>query len=397
MFAISLEGIDTSVALTVAERLRTAVVEATDVPLTVSIGLADFPKDAGSKDELLHKAGLALQQAKLRGKNRVYFFERKALPYKGDLPKVLIVDDDERSLKLLSGLLHGLECEIIKSTSGTECLHLLEKVDIDLVLLDVMMPGIDGFEVCRHIKQHENSRMIPVIFVTALDDREAKIRGIEAGADDFITKPPNKLELMARTKTLINLKRVNNNLTSVENVLFSLANSVEAKGVNTQGHIERVANMAVMLGERLDLSQKEIKALRFGGMLHDIGKIGIPEQVLNKPGPLSPEESALMKEHPEIGYKICLPLKKVLGPALNVIRYHHEKLDGNGDPDGLKGDELPVVSRIMAVVDIYDALISDRPYRQGLPKEETLTILRREAQDGKLDSMIVESLIAMLS
>jgi putative two-component system response regulator len=268
-------------------------------------------------------------------------------------------------------------------------------MDIDVILLDVMMPGIDGFEVCRRIKGNPATRMIPIIFVTALDDTDSRVEGIEAGGDDFITKPVNKIELLARTKSLIGVKRLNNNLASIEDVLFSLAITVEAKDAYTQGHIERVGNVAVLLGRKIGVSKKDIEALRFGGTLHDIGKIGVPEDILNKPGPLTDKEFEIMKTHADIGYKICSPLKKNLGPALDVIRHHHEKLDGSGYPDGLKGDEIPMVARIMAVADIYDALITDRPYRKGMSKEKAFGIINKEAGEGKLDPEVVKCLLTM--
>ena len=281
----------------------------------------------------------------------------------------------------------------VKAFNGADALHMLTKTEVDVVLLDIMMPGIDGYEVCRRIKGNPATRMIPVVLVTALDDMDSKIKGIEAGADDFITKPVNKLELLARTKSLINVKKLNSSLTSIENVLFSLAITVEAKDAYTQGHIERVANVAVMLGRKMGLSPADAEALRFGGTLHDIGKIGVPHEVLNKPGPLDDDEWDVMKSHSDTGYRICSPLKKSLGSALDIIRHHHEKLDGTGYPDGLKGDEVSMVARVMAVADIYDALITDRPYRKGMPKEKAFGILGKEAEEGKLDSDVVNCLL----
>jgi putative two-component system response regulator len=268
---------------------------------------------------------------------------------------------------------------------------------VDLIILDVLMPEMDGIEVCYALKGNEATRMIPIILITALHDMDTKIRGIEAGADDFIPRPVNEVELLARVKSLIRLKKLNNNLTSIENVLFSLANTVEAKDISTQGHIERVSNLAVMLGKKMELPAPKIEALRFGGMLHDIGKLGIPGELLNKPQPLDSEENELMKRHPEIGYKICLPLKKVLGPALDIIRHHHEKLDGSGYPDGLQGNAISLEARIMAVIDMYDALITDRPYRKGLSKERVLEILHQEARDGKVDRDVVKHLTAIVT
>jgi putative two-component system response regulator len=204
------------------------------------------------------------------------------------------------------------------------------------------------------------------------------------------------MELLARTKSLIKLKRLNDNLASIEYVLFPLAKAVEAKDEYTQDHVERVSKLAMDLGNKMGLSERELEALRYGGILHDIGKIGIPGQILNKPGPLNSEEWEVMKNHPVAGYDICLPLKKNLGSALEVIRHHHEKLDGSGYPDGLKNEEISTAARIMAVVDIYDALVTDRPYRKGMPLEKAVEILRHDANNQKLDPAVVNYLIEVV-
>jgi putative two-component system response regulator len=233
--------------------------------------------------------------------------------------------------------------------------------------------------------------------LTALDDIPSKVKAIESGADDFMNKPPNKMELFARIKSLVSLKRTNSKMTSIRNVIFSLANTVEAKDGYTQGHIERVSNLAVCIGKRIGLTEPEIEALKLGGALHDIGKIAVPDQILNKPGPLSPEEWEIMRKHTDIGFKICLPLKDNLGIALSVVRHHHEKLDGSGYPDALKGDQIPMVARIMAVVDIYDALITDRPYRKGMSQADAIRILEEDGQKGKLDSGVIGHLKTFIS
>jgi putative two-component system response regulator len=261
-----------------------------------------------------------------------------------------------------------------------------------MVLLDVMMPRMDGFEVCRRIKGSENTRMIPVVMVTALDDTEARVKAIELGADDFVTKPPNRIELQARVKSLIKVKILNNTLTSLESVLFSLANTVEAKDEYTKGHTLRVSELSVQLAKKMNLSKNDINAIKIGGIIHDVGKIGVPKAIINKPGRLEPEELEIMKTHPYIGYKICTPLKKSLGMVLDIIYYHHEKLDGSGYPIGLKGEDIPEGAKVLAVADIYDALTSDRPYRKAMSKEKALEILRQEAGEGKLDRKIVEYL-----
>jgi putative two-component system response regulator len=396
VFAVILIKSDAEQSFLAAERIRQAVEMLPGEVPAVSIGLASYPHDATDSEDLIKKAQEALLQAKIRGKNRVCFLEKQTPPISDGQPKVLVVDDEPRNIKLLDALLRPLNYEVLKASNGEEALAIVNKIDLDLILLDIMMPGMDGYEVCRRLKGSEITRLIPVIMVTALDDIEAKVRGIEAGAEDFLTKPPNKTELLARTRSLIKLKRLNSNLASIENVLFSLANTVEAKDKYTQGHVERVSNMAVSLGKKLGLTERELEALRFGGALHDIGKIAVPGEILNKPGPLDPKEWDVMKSHADEGCKICLPLMKNLGPALEVIRHHHEKLDGSGYPDGLKGDEISMVARVMGVADIYDALITDRPYRKGMTKEKAFAILREEVAQGKLDKEVVECLIEVI-
>jgi len=386
----------TESAVVLGERIRQGFEEQTGGCVTLSVGIASCSGADTDRESLLDMACHALSSAKMKGKNRVQVFGTEESIVLEDTPTVLVVDDEPKNVKLLKALLEHKGYEVAVAGCGKEALSIVKKVDIDLVLLDVMMPGIDGYEVCRHLKQNPSTRLIPVVMVTALDDEVSRIKGIEAGADDFISKPPNHVELMARVKSLVKVKMLNNSLTSIENVLFSVANIIEAKDAYTQGHITRVSNLAVDVGRRMGLTKKQIAELRIGGILHDIGKIGVPEEILNKPGALEPDEWETMKAHPVIGYRIAMPLKKNLGCALEVIRHHHEKLDGSGYPDGIIGNEIGVEAKIMAVVDSYDALITDRPYRKGMTREKTFQILRNEAGAGKLDKDVVACLIEMI-
>ena len=388
---------DTQTALVPLERIRQAVEDKYGRDPTVSVGLASYPNDAKTKESLLETADRALMKAKTSGKNKVRYYEKETVSESSEIAKILVVDDDPRNVKLLEGILVPENYKILKAYSGEEALTIVNKIDLDLVLLDVMMPEMNGYEVCRRLKGNEATRLIPVIMVTALNDIEDKIKGIESGADDFLTKPPNRMELLARTKSLVRIKRLNKNLARFEKVLFSLANTVEAKDVYTQGHVERVSSLAISLGQMMSLTPIELEALRYGGALHDIGKIGVPRHIINKPGSLDQEEWEVIKSHPDIGYQICLPLKKNLGLALDVIRCHHEKLDGSGYPEGIKGDEIALVARIMAVVDIFDALTTDRPYREAMPHENAFDILQNEADQGKLDEEVVRAFISMIS
>jgi putative two-component system response regulator len=397
LFAVLWPKTSAQEAFHAAERMRTAIDKHFRSSPTVSIGIATYPEHARAEEALMAAARQALAQAKLRGHNKtVVCSPNETQPLK-DAAKVLIVDDDERNLKLLEALLRFHEYEVVKAYDGEEALSAMRTTQFDLVLSDVMMPRMDGFELCRRIKQDSHTRLVPVVMLTALDDIPSKVKAIESGADDFMNKPPNQTELFARIKSLINLKRANSKMTSIHNVIFSLANAVEAKDGYTQGHVERVSDLAVGIGRQIGVTESEIEALKLGGALHDIGKVAVPNLILNKPGPLSPEEWEIMKKHTDIGFKICLPLKDNLGMALSVVRHHHEKLDGTGYPDGLTGDQIPVVARIMAVVDIYDALITDRPYRKGMPPADAFNILEDEGRKGKLDVSVIGHLKAFLS
>ena len=397
IFAVVLSKSPIQEAYIAIERIRTSVANNLD-DITVSAGLASYPNQASNREELIQQAREALLKAKLRGKNRVVFSEEKQEEEDGveHQYKILVVDDVARNVKLMEAILRPNNYEILKAYNGEDALTAIKKVDIDLVLLDVMMPGMDGFEVCRRLKKNEQTRLLPVIMLTALDDTESRLKGINAGADDFISKPPNKIELTARINSLLRTNELNKKLTNVESVIVTLANAVEAKDRYTQGHIERVAGLCVELGKRIGLSKIEIDALWLSGILHDVGKIGIPKDILNKPGRLDPEEFEVIKTHSEASYNICRPLKKTLGPALEAIRHHHEKLDGSGYPDGLKGDEISILARILAVADIFDALDTDRPYRKAMERQKALSILMEDAETGKLDEQVVKHLINIL-
>jgi putative two-component system response regulator len=398
-FAILFVGADYDHATSIANRIRAAIDNAMQGRFSVSIGLACLSGAPNETPEQMVQEALAARAfAKDYGQNEIVHHQRPLDDVcNTDRPNILLVDDEPLNLKFMEALLTPLWCTIHKAESGSEALLLVEKFEIDLIVLDIMMPVMDGIEACRILKATDDTRMIPVILLTALDDVESKIRGIEAGADDFISKPPNKRELLARIKALLSIKKLNGNLANIENVLFTMAKTVEAKDSYTQGHVDRVSEIALIIGARMGLSNGELDALRIGGALHDIGKMGVPEEILNKPGPLDDREWAIMKTHPEIGYKICLPLKKNLGQALDIVRHHHEKLDGSGYPDQLTSGEIPMVARIMAVADIYDALVTDRPYRKAMSKMKAMEILALEAKQGKLDHDVTRCLIGLFA
>jgi putative two-component system response regulator len=295
--------------------------------------------------------------------------------------KILIVDDTSTSRMMAVNVLSQAGYEVLEADNGALALELIYRHDPDLVLLDVIMPGMDGYEVCRALKQDENTRLIPVIFMTSLEDKSARIQGIEAGGDDFLTKPFDPVELFARVKSLVRQKRLNQDLDHAEQVLFSIARTVESRDPNTGDHCERLVHRGKAFGEFLGLSRTEIRDLSWGGYLHDIGKVGIPDAILLKPGRFTPEEFEAMKQHTLIGEGICKPLRTMRG-VLPIIRHHHERWDGSGYPDKLKGNEIPFLAQVFQIIDIYDALVSERPYKQPMTSKEALVILQEETDKG---------------
>jgi putative two-component system response regulator len=279
--------------------------------------------------------------------------------------------------------------DVIEADSGSVALEIVNSGNPDLILLDVMMPEMDGFEVCRCLKQDEQTRLTPIVFVTALDDRRSRLRGIEAGGDDFLTKPFDQLELSARVKSLIRQKRLNEDLDHAERVLFSIARTIESRDPNTGDHCERLVNCGKSFGEFSGLSRNEIRDLMWAGYLHDIGKIGIPDAVLLKPGKFTPEEWQIMQQHVLIGERICQPLRTMRG-VVPIIRHHHERWDGSGYPDGLIGDQIPLLAQMFQLIDIYDALTSERPYKQAFTPEEAIRMIDEETAKGWRNPQLVE-------
>jgi putative two-component system response regulator len=299
-------------------------------------------------------------------------------------PKILVADDEAANRQLLEEILRAQGYNVILAHDGRGALEEFERHNPDLVLLDVMMPQLDGFEVCRRVKRAPGTCLVPVVLVTALSATEDRVRGIEAGADDFLNKPVERSELLARVRSLLSLKAYTDELERAESVLFALARSIEGKDPYTAGHCERLSEYSECLGRRIGLSEEEIKALRRAGIIHDVGKVAVPETILLKPGKLTPDEWKIMREHPIVGERICAPLKS-FRMVLPIIRHHHEKLDSSGYPDGLKGDQIPVTARVLTIVDVYDALVTARPYRRALPSAEAVETMAGEVNKGWWD------------
>ena len=304
---------------------------------------------------------------------------------------ILVADDNEGIREPLVEMLRAHGYRVIAVEDGEQAFMEICSQPVDLALLDVMMPGRTGFSVCRAVKSRPETCLVPIVLVTGLSNAEDRMHGIEAGADDFLNKPVKKEELLARVRSLVRLKRITDELENAETVLCTLARSIEAKDPYTEGHCDRLSRYTVSLAEQIGLSQEERVALRRGGIVHDIGKVAVPEFVLLKPGPLDATERKIMQEHTIIGERICAPLKSFRN-VLPIIRSHHEKQDGTGYPDRLKGDEIPLAARILQTVDIYDSLTTDRPYRVALSQEKALEIMWEETRRGWWDAGLVEAL-----
>jgi putative two-component system response regulator len=279
----------------------------------------------------------------------------------GPRGRILLVDDQARNRNLMKRLLARAGHDIIEAESGEAALQAARDREPDVILLDVIMSGLDGFETCARLKEHPRTRLVPVVLVTALCDPEDRLHGIQAGADDFLTKPVDPHQLTARVQSLVRLKRYTDDLDSAEAVIVSLALTIEARDTATEGHCQRLARYAAAIGRTLGLDQDDVFALHRGGFLHDIGKVGVPDAILQKTGRLTPAEFEIMKSHTVIGDRLCGQLRS-LRRVRPIVRHHHERLDGSGYPDGLRGDDIPLLAQIMSVADIYDALTSVRPY-----------------------------------
>lgn len=293
-------------------------------------------------------------------------------------PHILVVDDNPSIRSLLSAELEALGYEVASAVDGQEALDRIYANEgvVDLIIMDVMMPRMDGYQAASILKSKDATRLIPIIMLTSLQSLEDKIKGLEAGVDEFLSKPFNQAELETRVKTLLKVKFLNDELESSTNVVVSLALAVEARDPYTQGHSRHVGELAERMAVRMNFSKEEQRIYRTAGLLHDVGKIGVPDAILQKPSALTPEEYQIIIQHPVIGAKICEPLKLAQG-AIPAIRHHHERFDGTGFPERLKGDQIPVSARIMAIVDAYDAMVYDRPYRKGLSPAAALANLEK--------------------
>ncbi len=267
---------------------------------------------------------------------------------------------------------------------GATLLAAVRERGADLVILGVELRGQGGEKICRQIKAHPGFEYLPVILVTVREDAAGKERALAAGADDLLSVPVDRHELRARIRSLLRLRHYHHDLEERESVILSLSGLLEAKDPYTRGHSSRVGETSVQLAREMGLSVDFAASLKIGGLLHDIGKVAVPERILHKPGPLTGEEFEIVKAHPVTGWQICRDLRSA-HPVLPCIRHHHERYDGHGYPDGLAGDAIPLGARIMGLADVYDALTSERPYRDGMSATRAYEILAAENDRGMWD------------
>ena len=309
--------------------------------------------------------------------------------------EVLIVDDDPHQRALERDTLDTSEFLVTEAGSGLEALQLLAVKDFDAVLLDKRMPDMDGDAVCRYARGELGLTMLPIIMVTGEGDIGNLEASMTAGASDFVRKPYAPMELLLRVRSAAQRKRLTDELDSSETVLFALARLVEAKDGTTGDHCSRLSHYGVVLGRALGLSAPQLQALCRGGILHDIGKLGIPDSILLKPGPLSDAEWTVMRQHVNIGASIIGELKS-MRLTEDIVKYHHERWDGNGYPAGLKGEDIPLLARVFQIVDIYDALTHARPYKRAFTLSEVIDILKNETAMGYRDPHIVAVFLDIL-
>jgi len=336
-------------------------------------------------------------------------------------PKILVVDDEDRNRRLMEALLVPLGYDVVLAVDGEEALRKVKETPPDVILLDVMMPGISGFDVAKKLKENEETRIIPIVMVTALQDVETRIRALEAGADDFLSKPVDKTELQARVNSLVQVKAYNDHMrdyqkeleaevakrteelrkafetikTASLDTIYRLSRASEYKDEDTGAHIKRMSNYSAAVARQMGLSKDAVETILYAAPMHDAGKIGIPDRILLKPGKLDPDEWEIMKQHTTIGGSILSGSDSgFIKLAEDIALTHHEKWDGSGYPNGLRGTAIPMAGRIAAIADVFDALTSKRPYKEAFPLEQSFTIIR-EGRGSHFDPEVVDAFFAV--
>jgi putative two-component system response regulator len=308
---------------------------------------------------------------------------------------VLIVDDEAPVTDFLRRLLERDGYIVRAAADGDAALADIAAHPPDIVLLDVNLPGLNGFEVCRRLRRDSATRLLPVIMVTGRDATADRVEGLDAGADDFLTKPVETAELMARVRSLARMKAYTDDLESASAIIATLAQMIEARDGYSHGHCYRMANYATGLGRALQVDEADIQTLYRGGFLHDIGMLAISDEVVRRPGPLTAAEFEHVKSHTVVGEQLIANLHS-LSAVRPIVRWHHEHLDGSGYPDGLRDTMIPLVAQIVGVVDVYEAVTTERPYQPICSKVEAIAILRDEVARGWRRSDIVETFVGLL-
>ncbi|MBL0155817.1 MAG: HD domain-containing protein [Bryobacterales bacterium] len=314
------------------------------------------------------------------------------------LATILLVDSVDINRQLIKGILKFGPYRILEARQPNEAFQLLEQADVDLIIADLVMPEISndmqgGLEFCRRVKANRRTRLVPILILTSVQGNNNVIASLESGADEFLIKPLQPAVFRTRIRTMLRSKRTLDSLEEAETIIFAMAETVEQRDKETGHHCQRLAALSVALGTALGLPEDDLLALYRGGYLHDIGKIAIPDSILFKRGVLNEEEWLVMRSHTLKGEAICRRMRS-LAPVLPIIRNHHEKWDGSGYPDGLAGEQIPLLARILQLADIYDALTSRRSYKSAFSADEAVAMLQKEAamnwRDPELVSVFVE-------
>jgi putative two-component system response regulator len=308
---------------------------------------------------------------------------------------VLVVDDVEVNRRLLKRMLRASGYRIVEARRSAEALLLLESEKIDLIIVELVMPEISGADFCRIVKANRDTRLVPILMVTSVQGVASEIEGISSGADEFLCKPLHPEIVRARVRAMLRNKALIDSLEEAESILFALAQAVEQRDCYTGRHCQRLATYSVALGRALGLDKTALIALHRGGYLHDIGKVALPDRILFKNGKLTEDEWAIMRQHTIRGAEICGGMR-TLSAVVPIIRSHHERWDGSGYPDGLAGEEIPLLARVLQIADIYDALTTERPYKPAYSHEEAVLTLRSEATRGWRDPRLVELFAATI-
>lgn len=301
---------------------------------------------------------------------------------------ILLLDNVDLNRRLFKAILKTAPYRILEARRPTDALKILEREKVDLVVVDLLMPEMSGPEFCRLLRSSRRTQLLPILMITSVQGVENEIASIASGADEFLLKPLHPTLVRTRIRAMLRNKALIDSLDEAEGILFALARTVEHRDQYTGLHCERLAAYGVLLGRALDLSRGDLLALYRGGFLHDIGKICIPDSILFKNAILTPDEWDLMRTHTLKGEEICRPMR-TLAPVLPIIRSHHERWDGSGYPDGLRGEEIPLLARILQMADIYDALTTARPYKPALLHSEAICMMEDEVERGWRDPELV--------